>query len=143
MTTMQAVLDSKGRKVHSTEPDTTVYDALKRMAELNVGALVVLDGLKLVGILSERDYARKVVLQGRSSLDTPVRDIMTTSVVCVEPDRSVHHGMELMTRHAVRHLPVVDEDGDVIGIVSIGDLVKSIIRHQEFVIDQLEHYIHG
>ena len=142
MATLKSVLAVKGQQVHSVTPAESVFNALKTMAELNVGALLVLDGPKLVGILSERDYARKVILKGRSSLDTPVRDIMTEKVVCVRPDQTVEEAMALMTAHAVRHLPVMDGN-EVAGIISIGDLVKSIIKEQEFVIDQLEHYIHG
>lgn len=142
MTTVRAVLAAKGGEVHSVTPQTTVYDALKKLAEHSIGALAVLEGGKLVGIVSERDYARKVILKGKSSLDTPVRDIMSTRVVCVGPLLTVEEGMGLMTAHSVRHLPIL-EGTSLVGIVSIGDLVKSVIQDKEFVIEQLEHYIRG
>ncbi len=142
MTTINAVLATKGRQIHAVEPSATVFEALKKMEELDVGSLAVMRGSQLVGIMSERDYARKVILQGRSSLDTPVQDIMISDVVCAAPEHTVEQGMALMTAHAVRHLPIV-VDNEVVGIVSIGDLVKSIIQDREFIIDQLEHYIHG
>ena len=126
----------------SIAPTATVYDAIRVMAEKGVGAILVMDGPALVGIVSERDYARKIALQDRSSRTTLVRDIMTPEVVTVRPDRSVEYCMELMTDRRIRHLPVV-EDESVVGIVSIGDLVKSILADREREIEQLENYITG
>ncbi|MBI1731551.1 MAG: CBS domain-containing protein [Gammaproteobacteria bacterium] len=142
MATMKTVLESKGNDVWSIGPDDVVFDAIRLMAEKGVGALPVIDGDKLAGIVSERDYARKVILQGRSSKDTPVRDIMTAQVYCVGPDHSIDVAMALMTEKRIRHLPIRDA-GRIIGIVSIGDLVKSILAEKEFVIKQLESYIAG
>ena len=141
-TTIRSILQQKGRTVHSVPPDASVFDALKLMAEVNVGALLVLDTGKLVGIISERDYARKVVLVGLTSPNTPVRDIMSTSVVCTTPERTVQDCMAVMTARGIRHLPVLDHK-NVVGIVSIGDMVKTIIKDQELLIEQLEHYIQG
>ena len=142
MTTVKHVLDKKGRRVHSIRPDAFVFDAIKMMAEKNVGSLVVLEDETLVGIITERIYAREIALKGRTSSQTLVRDIMSTNVICVRPEQSVEECMALMTKKTVRHLPVI-EDGQVVGIVSIGDMVSSIIKDQEFIIDQLEHYIQG
>lgn len=142
MKTVRQVLEAKGSAVHGASPETSVYDALRLMAEHDVGALVVTEGRRLVGILSERDYARKVVLLGRVSKDTPVRDIMTSEVVCVGPQDSVEACMSLMTQRRIRHLPVL-EAGTLVGLVSIGDVVKSIIGEQQFAIEQLEQYIQG
>jgi CBS domain-containing protein len=139
-----SVLGAKGgRRLWSVLPGSTVYDAIETMSEREVGALPVLgpDG-RLMGMLSERDYARKIILQGRSSKDTLVREIMTTPVVTVTPDDSVEHCMHLMTDHRVRHLPVVDGE-DVVGIVSIGDLVNWIISAHEESIEHLQSYIAG
>jgi CBS domain-containing protein len=142
MPTAHDILRLKGHTVHCVSPDDTVLDALGVMAEHDIGAVLVLDGEELAGILTERDYARKVVLAGRSSKDSPVRAIMTADVVCVGPDRSVDDCMALMTEQRVRHLPVVAE-GQVVGLVSIGDLVKATIDEQEFTINQLKNYIAG
>jgi CBS domain-containing protein len=142
MVSVGQILRSKGHDVWSVSPDTTVYDAIKLMAEKEVGALLVLEGDRLAGIVSERDYARKVILRGRSSKDTPVRDIMTERVLYVRPEQTIEDCMALMTAKRVRHLPVCDDDR-VIGVVSIGDLVKSVISQQEFLIQQLENYIAG
>lgn len=142
MTAVRDILKEKGCQVHHISPEASVLDALKVMAEYNIGALLVLDGDQLVGIVSERDYARKIVLKGRSSLATPVREIMSSSVVCARTDQSVEECLAVMTARAVRHLPVL-EHKRVVGLVSIGDLVKSIIAAQSFTIEQLEHYIHG
>ena len=142
MTTVRHVLDEKGRGVHHVHPDVSVFDALKIMAENQIGALVVLDGDNLVGIISERDYARKIVLKGRTSVGTTVREIMSTKVICARLDQTVKECMAVMTAKTVRHLPVL-EHKKVVGIVSIGDMVKSIIADQQFTIDQLEHYIQG
>jgi CBS domain-containing protein len=119
-----------------------VYDAMKLMADKEIGALLVMEGATLAGILSERDYARKIILQGRSSLTTEVREIMTSRVVCAGPERSIEECMALMTDKRIRHLPVV-EAGQVCGMISIGDLVKAIIAEQQFIIQQLERYITG
>ncbi len=140
--TVGALLDQKGRDIYSVEPTTTIYEALARMAELNLGAVVVLDDAKLVGIMSERDYARKVILEGRSSLDTPVTDIMTHEVETVTEDVSVEDCMTRMTEGRFRHLPVVEGES-VIGLVSIGDIVKSMIVTQQRLIGDLESYITG
>jgi len=142
MTTVKHLLDRKGRRVHSIRPDASVFDALKIMAEKNIGSLVVLEDEKLVGIITERIYAREIALKGRTSSQTLVRDVMSTNVICVQPDQTVEECMAVMTKKTVRHLPVV-EHGQIVGLVSIGDMVNSIIRDQEFIIDQLEHYIQG
>ena len=142
MPTAHDVLRFKGSSVHCVRPDDTVLAALGVMAEHDIGAVVVLEGGELAGILTERDYARKVALVGRSSKDSPVRAIMTAAVVCVSPNRSIEECMALMTEQRVRHLPVV-ENGQVIGLVSIGDLVKATIDEQEFTINQLKNYIAG
>ena len=142
MTTDRHILEDKGYQVWSLRPHDEVYDALKMMADKDVGSLVVLDGSKIVGIVTERHYARNVFLKGRASPRTRVDDIMERNVVCVGPDQSIEECMALMTTKRLRHLPVI-EHGELLGIVSIGDLVKSIISDREFVIEQLEHYIHG
>ncbi|MBW2527338.1 MAG: CBS domain-containing protein [Deltaproteobacteria bacterium] len=143
MKTVQDILARKGTEVWSASPDTTVLEALEQLAERNIGALVVLDGGKLVGIFSERDYARRVALRGRSSRDTPLRDVLTGRVLCVGTDRTVDECMALMSDKHIRHLPVVDARGQVVGLVSIGDVVGAVIWGQSFLIDQLEHYISG
>jgi len=143
MTTINQLLQLKGRKVWSIQPDDTVYDAIKKMADHDVGSLVVLEDGKLVGIVTERHYARNVFLKGRASPQTRVGEIMERMVVCVRPGETVDECMALMTAKRVRHLPVVGADAELLGIVSIGDLVQSIISDREFVIEQLEHYIHG
>jgi CBS domain-containing protein len=143
MKTVRQLLKSKpSSAVWSIGPDAKTYDAIKLLADKGVGALLVMEGERLVGILSERDYARKVILKGKSSLDTPVREIMTTEVLYVRPDHTNEDCMALMTDKRVRHLPVL-ENGKVIGVVSIGDVVKDIISEQEFTIKQLEHYLMG
>lgn len=135
------MLEEKGHKLLSISPDATVFEALQRMADANVGALVVLDGEKLAGIFSERDYARKVILVGKSSKETRVREIMTDKVLCVSPERTVEQCMALMTEKRIRHLPVLDHK-KVVGVISIGDVVKEMISEQQFIISQLESYIH-
>jgi CBS domain-containing protein len=140
--TIRQLLDQKGGKICSIHPDATVFDAIAKMAENDIGSLIVIDGEALVGIITERDYARNVILKGKTSPATPVREIIESHVVTVRPEQSVEECMALMTDKRVRHLPVV-EGKKIIGIVSIGDLVKTIIGDQKFVIDQLEHYIHG
>ena len=142
MNTVKQILDQKSGPVFTIGPDASVYDAIAMMADEHVGALAVMDDDKLVGIISERDYARKCFLQGRSSPDTTVKEIMTFRVMVVPPERSTEECMALMTEKRFRHLPVV-EDGRLVGIVSIGDLVKAIISEQRFMIEQLEHYITG
>jgi len=142
MLTLNHLLENKGRSILSVSPDVPVIDAVRIMAESHVGALLVMKAGALVGIISERDYARKVVLMGRSSSDTPVHDIMTAPVVTVPPDCSVHDAMQIMTERRVRHLPVVS-GGAVRGVVSIGDLVASVIEEQRHHIADLETYIRG
>lgn len=140
MKLVKHLLEEKGNEIWSIEPDRSVLDAIKMMAEKGIGALLVMDGEQLTGILSERDYARKVILQGRSSRETAVREIMTDKVFSTAPERSVEECMALMTEKRIRHLPVVNS-GAVIGVLSIGDLVKAKIEEQEFQIKQLESYI--
>ena len=143
MTTVSDILKAKPTgAVYTIGPAAPVVDALRLMAEKNIGALVVVDNEAIVGIVSERDYARKVTLMSRSSADTPLRDIMSTAVVFVRPEHSSEQCMALMTEHRLRHLPVV-QGGTLLGIVSIGDLVKDIISDQKFIIDQMAHYISG
>ena len=136
------VLERKGHATHSVDPDTTVLDALRKMAEHEVGALLVMKADKVLGVLSERDYARKVVLLGRSSSETPVWQIMSSPVHTVEPAATVQQCMQIMTDKRVRHLPVV-RGGRVLGVLSIGDLVRAVLEEQQRTIEQLEHYIHG
>ena len=140
--TVKHLLAQKGPNVWSIEPDATVLAAVAKMAEKNIGSLVVMEGEKMVGIITERHYARNVVLKGKASPTTLVRDIMERNVFHVRPDHSVELCMALMTEKRVRHLPVV-EDTKVIGLISIGDLLKFIISKKDFAIDQLEHYIQG
>lgn len=142
MKTLKQVLGAKGGQVHSIRPDAKVIEALQLMADRNIGALVVLEGTRLVGIFSERDYARKVILHGKSSEDVPVRDIMTAEVITVDPERTVEECMALVTARRVRHLPVLEGDR-LVGVISIGDLVKEVIAEQERTIQQLESYIHS
>lgn len=142
MTTVRQLLDQKGRNVWAIHPDATVFDAVAKMAEKDVGSLMVMDANRLLGIVTERHYARNVVLRGKTSPHTPVREIMETQIVIARPDQSIEQCMALMSDKRIRHLPVI-EDQKVIGVVSIGDLVKSIIGDQQFTIEQLEHYIHG
>jgi CBS domain-containing protein len=139
---VQRILSHKGPQVYSITPDRTVFEALEQLAEKDTGALVVMQGSDVVGMLSERDYARKVFLSGRSSKQTLVREIMTAPAVTVGPGTTVDECMQLMTAQRCRHLPVVD-DGKVVGVVSIGDLVNWIITTQDFTIHQLEDYITG
>lgn len=142
MTLLSQLLDLKGHDIHSVAPDSPVLEAIRIMAEKHVGALLVMDSDRLVGIVSERDYARKVVLKGRSSTNTPVRDIMTASVLTIGPDGTADAAMRMMTKHRIRHLPVV-RGSTVLGVVSIGDLVKSVIEDQRHTIEDLQSYIHG
>lgn len=142
MKTVRQLLRTKGHEVWSVAPETMVYDALKLMADKGVGALVVVEAGQVVGIISERDYARKVSLQGKSDRTTAVKEIMTTRVVYVRPEQSTEECMALMTDKRIRHLPVLD-DNQLIGVISIGDVVKEVISEQKFIITQLEHYISG
>lgn len=142
MQTVRQILENKNNEVHSVTPGDTVLTAIKRMAELGVGALVVLENDRLVGILSERDYARKVVLAGKSSKETPVRDIMSSPVLTTTLDGRANACMRLMTDRRIRHLPIVESDR-VVGMLSIGDLLKVVISEQQKVIDQLNSYING
>jgi CBS domain-containing protein len=142
MITVRDILQSKGRDVLSIAPEATVYEALKIMAEKNVGALIVLEGESVAGIMSERDYARKVILHGKSSREMRVGEIMTAKIYYVRPEQDIHECMEEMTDKHVRHLPVL-EDERLVGIISIGDVVKAIIADQESTIRLLESYITG
>lgn len=142
MIRVRHLLESKKSALYTIGPDAPVLEAVRAMAAHGVGALLVMSGTTLRGIVSERDYARKVVLHGRASADTPVSQIMSSPVLTVAPEATVQHCMVLMTERRIRHLPVV-EDGRVIGVVSIGDLVKSVIEDQQRTIEQLETYIHG
>jgi CBS domain-containing protein len=143
MTSVAHILKSKpDQTVHTITPAAPVFDAVRLMAEKGIGALVVMENGKIVGMVTERDYARKIVLLARSSRDTPVRDIMTSAVMYVRPDQTSEECMVLMTENRLRHLPVMG-GGELIGLVSIGDLVKDIISEQKFIIEQLEHYITG
>lgn len=141
MATVAQLLDRKPRSIFSIAPEAPVLEAIRAMAEHGVGALLVMQGEKLAGILSERDYARKVILKGRSSSDTPVSQIMTAQVITVDPFATTQHCMQLMTDRRVRHLPVV-EGGKVVGMLSIGDLVRAVLAEQAQTIEQLENYIH-
>lgn len=142
MQTVGQLLDEKGRSIFAVRPDNTMFEAITEMAERGVGALLVMDGDALVGVISERDYARKVVLKGRSSKETPVRDAMTAKVISTDEHATVDACMRQMTDHRIRHLPVL-RDGRVVGMLSIGDLVKAIISDQQFQIEQLSSYIAG
>ena len=142
MKSVRQLLQSKGREIYSITPDARVFDALKLMAEKNVGALVVIEGGRLAGIISERDYARKVILLSKSSHDIAVREIMTSRVITVNPDHTVEECMALMTGKRIRHLPVTEGER-LTGVLSIGDLVKEVIAEQEQTIKQLESYIHS
>ncbi len=140
--TIRQLLNAKGHDVWAIAPDETVYKALEMMADKDVGALLVMDGDRLVGIFSERDYARRCILRNRRSRETKVRELMTAEVITISPSASIDEAMELMTKHRIRHLPVV-EDGKVVGVVSIGDIVKTVIENQQHVISHLEGYITG
>lgn len=136
------LLSDKSYELYSVTPDTMVFDAIKLMAEVKVGALLVLEDEQLVGIVSERDYARKIILESRSSRETPVRDVMTNVVLTVTPEQSIDECLVLMSKHHIRHLPVA-ENGKPIGMLSVMDVVRNIILEKEQIIDQLEHYITG
>jgi CBS domain-containing protein len=142
MRTIRDILQEKGFDIYSIGPESSVYQALQLMAEKNVGALMVMSGDKALGLISERDYARKIVLKGRFSKDVPVSEIMSPEIVAIGPEEDVERCMTLMTHERVRHLPVF-ENGRLIGLISIGDIVKAIIEHKEETIRQLEKYIKG
>jgi len=141
-TSIRQLLDKKGYHIYSISPDSMVFDAIKLMTEVKVGALLVIANKKLVGILSERDYTRKVILQNRSSRDTPVRDIMTEKVMCVSPEQSMEDCMVIMSAHHIRHIPVMENDIPI-GVLSVMDVMKNIISEKDFIIEQLEIYISG
>lgn len=142
MHNIRDILQEKGTTIWFTTPDDTVLDAISRMAEYGVGALLVIDDGQLVGFFSERDYTRKVILEGLASRDTPVKKVMSTPVISISPDATVQQGLSMMTEKHIRHLPVTDDSG-VIGVVSIRDLVKAVIEDQQALIEQLERYITG
>lgn len=142
MKTVAQILKSKGSRTWSVTPETSVFDALKLMAEKNVGALIVLDNQRVAGIFSERDYARKIILLGKTSKETPVRDVMSEKVLFVTPDRTLDECMAIMTEKHIRHIPVLEGDS-LAGVISIGDVVKGVISQQRFEIDQLHKYITG
>ena len=142
MKLVKHLLDAKGKNIISISPNASVFDAIKLMADKAIGSLVVMNGDELLGIVTERDYARKVIIKGRSSRETPVSEIMTPDVLTTSSDNRVDKCMELMTKRKIRHLPVVD-DGAVVAMISIGDLVQAIIADQQEEIEQLEHYISG
>ena len=140
MRTVRQLLEAKSPTIHAIRPEAPVLDAIRLMAEAHIGAVLVMDGPRLVGIVSERDYARKVVLQGRSSSDTPVSEIMTSNVLTTWSLDTSDRCMQTMTEHRIRHLPVIDGD-EVVGIVSIGDLVKAVIEDQQAELESLQRYI--
>lgn len=142
MHTIRQILSDKGTELWHVQPDDSVLDAVRRMAERGVGALMVMDDGDLVGMFSERDYARKVILAGRSSKETRVSEIMSSPVITIKPSALADEGLALMTRKRIRHLPV-DEDGQIIGLISIGDLVNAVIGDQQALIEQLERYVTG
>jgi len=142
MKLVKHILNSKGHEIWSVKPNDTVFDAVKLMADKSIGSLLVMNGDKLVGIVTERDYARKVILEGKSSKDSSVKEVMNSKVLCVSPDQTVDECMALMTDKRVRHLPVLDHK-HAVGIISIGDLVNAVISEQQILIDHLEHYIQG
>ena len=141
--TISAILKQKGRDVWSIDPDATVYEALELMANKGIGALLAMQGTQVLGVVSERDYARRIILHGRSSRSTKVREIMSSPVVTIKPNSTVDEGMRVMTEHRIRHLPVLNDDNTLAGVVSLGDLVKWIITSHEKTIEQLESYISG
>ncbi|MDZ7735854.1 MAG: CBS domain-containing protein [Gammaproteobacteria bacterium] len=141
-TTVRQILEGKGYNIHSVSPDDLVIDAIRLMAEAKVGALLVMDDGKVAGIISERDYTRKVILNNRSSQTTRVRDIMTSNVIAVRPEQNIEDCMVVMSKHQVRHLPVLEGD-KAVGMLSVMDVVKSILSEKEFIIEQLENYIAG
>lgn len=139
---VRQLLNKKGKEIHAVKPDASVFSAITLMSELGVGALLVMEGSRLVGIMSERDYTRKVILKGRSSESTEVQDIMTNKVFCLSPDNSIEECMALMNENNIRHLPII-EKSEVVGVVSIMDVIRNLLSEKEFLIEQLEHYIAG
>lgn len=142
MTTVQQLLDAKGHDIYCVHPDDMVLDALKIMEKEDVGSVLVKEGDMLVGIFTERHYARNVFLKGRASPKTPIREVMKTEVICVAPEQTVEACMALMTEKRVRHLPVL-RDEQLVGVISLGDIVRNVISDQQFTIEQMEHYIRG
>jgi CBS domain-containing protein len=142
MTLLNQLLQNKGSEIYSVTPQTTVYEALEVMADKNIGAVLVLDEGRVAGIFSERDYARRVVLRGKASRDTAVADVMTAEVVCARPNLSVEKCLALMTEKRFRHVPVLDDGDRLLGIVSIGDVVKAMLNKQQIIINHLEDYIY-
>jgi CBS domain-containing protein len=142
METIRQILSKKGNQIFSVTPGTTVYETLKLMADKNIGAVLVLDEGKLVGIMSERDYARKVVLKGKFSKEIPVNEIMSSNVICIDPDQTIKNTQAIMIQKRIRHLPVMEED-NLVGLVSIGDIVNAVLDDNKFMIDQLVTYITG
>jgi CBS domain-containing protein len=142
MTLLSQLLQNKGQEVFAVDPEATVYEALELMADKNIGAVLVLEEGRVAGIFSERDYARRVVLQGKASRTTAVREVMTAEVICARPDLSVEKCLTLMTDKRFRHMPVLDESEQLVGIVSIGDVVKAMLNTQQIIINHLEDYIH-
>ena len=142
METIREILDKKGREIYTVTPDTTVFEALTLMAEKNIGAVLVLEGEKLSGIMSERDYARKIALKGKFSKEVPVKEIMSSDVICVDSEQTINNTKAIMISKRIRHLPVL-EDQKLVGIISIGDVVNAVLDEKTFMIDQLETYIKG
>ena len=142
METIRQILNKKGNQIFSVTPETTVYDALNLMADKNIGAILVIENGKLCGIMSERDYARKVVLKGKFSKEIPVNEIMSHNVICIDPDQTIKNTQAVMIQKRIRHLPVMDED-NLVGLVSIGDIVNAVLDDNKFMIDQLVTYITG
>ncbi len=142
METIRQIIEKKGNQIYSVSPETTVYDTLKLMADKNIGAVLVLEEGKLVGIMSERDYARKVVLKGKFSKEIPVNEIMSPNVICIDPDQTINNTKAVMIQKRIRHLPVMEDD-KLVGIISIGDVVNAVIEENTFMIDQLFTYIKG
>jgi len=142
METIRQILDKKGNQIYSVTPETTVYNTLKLMADKNIGAVLVLDKGELVGIMSERDYARKVILKGKFSKEIPVHEIMSSNVICIDPDQTIINTKAVMIQKRIRHLPVMEDD-KLVGIISIGDVVNAVLEENSFMIDQLATYIKG
>ncbi len=142
MKTIGQILQTKGSEIWTVSPDTTVFAALELMAKKDIGALVVVDEDNVVGIFSERDYARKVILEGKSSRNIPVSSIMTKNVICVRPDQTINKCMALMTEKRIRHLPILENE-QLVGVISIGDIVKAVINEQQIMITHLEDFIYG
>ena len=142
MQTIREILDNKGREIFFVAPDTTVFEALKLMAEKNIGAVLVFEGDKLMGMMSERDYARKIALKGKFSKEVPVREIMSSEVICVGPEQTINNTKAIMVSKRIRHVPVLEND-KLVGLISIGDVVNALLDEDSFMIDQLETYIKG